>query len=249
MGSSFLYSGENVNATEISSSSFSSNFGIIGAGLSLFFLLPFCFLILIAALSPHRQSLQDWTRYRGAKKNNQKVRKNIFSAFPVALQDLIFGEKSPALVAIAINLAITAAIWIPWILLLPPNSELPLLKNHPTIALLLAANLVLICAAIAQLILLMKTHKPQIWAAVAVSAVIILPLATMAVLGFTVHNNPDWFLISAFPVLGIEKASTTAILLTILGQWSVLALLSLQLTRQLRKAGESASKTLLVARS
>lgn len=234
--------------TELSSSSSSSNFGIIVAGLSLFLLLPFCFLILIAALSPHRQTLQDWARYCGEKKNNKTGRKKIFSAFLVALQDLMFDEKSPALVAIAINLAISAAIWIPWILLFPQNIVPRVENNKAILALLLSANLVLICAAIAQLILLMKTRKPQIGAAVAVSAVLILPGAIMVALGITFKNNPNWWLISAFPVFGIEKASTTAIFLTILGQWSVLALLSLQLNRQLRKAGDSASKAVLAAR-
>ena len=217
----------------------------------LFFLLPVYFLILIAALLPHRQALQDWARYRGERKNEKKGRKTIFSAFPFGLRDLILGEKSPALVAIAINIAITAAIWIPWVLLLPEqNNSLfniwaKYSKNQVILTLFLTANLILICAAIAQLILLMKTRKPEIWAATAVSAVIILPLVTMAALGFTFDQNPDWFLISVFAAIAIQKASTTAIFLTILGQWSVLALLSLQLTRQLRKIGESNSKSLL----
>lgn len=220
----------------------------------LFFLLPCYFLILIAALLPHRQALQDWARYRGERKNEKKGRKTIFSAFPVAVQDLILGEKSPALVAIAINIAITAAIWIPWVLLLPEqnnslfNTWEQYSKNQVILTFFLTANLILICAAIAQLTLLMKTRKPEIWAATAVSAVIILPLVTMAALGFTFENNPNWFLISPLAAIAIQKASTTAIFLTILGQWSVLALLSLQLTRQLRKIGESNSKSLLAVR-
>ncbi|CBN58463.1 MULTISPECIES: hypothetical protein [Kamptonema] len=220
----------------------------------LFFLLPCYFLILIAALLPHRQALQDWARYRGERKNEKKGIKTIFSAFPVAVQDLILGEKSPALVAIAINIAITAAIWIPWMLLLPEqnnslfNTWEQYSKNQVILTFFLTANLILICAAIAQLTLLMKTRKPEIWAATAVSAVIILPLVTMAALGFTFEKNPDWFLISPLAAIAIQKASTTAIFLTILGQWSVLALLSLQLTRQLRKIGESNSKSLLAVR-
>lgn len=188
------------------------------------------------------------------RKKEKKGRKTIFSAFPFGLRDLILGEKSHALVAIAINIAITAAIWIPWVLLLPEqNNSLfniwaKYSKNQVILTLFLTANLILICAAIAQLILLMKTRKPEIWAATAVSAVIILPLVTMAALGFTFDQNPDWFLISVFAAIAIPKTSTTAIFLTILGQWSVLALLSLQLTRQLRKIGESNSKSLLAVR-
>jgi ABC-2 family transporter protein len=64
-----------------------------------FIWLAFCnsvlLLGLIAILSPHRQAVQDWARYK-----HQGVWKNSL------LKDLIFGEKSIALVAMAINLAI-----------------------------------------------------------------------------------------------------------------------------------------------
>ena len=54
------------------------------------------FLLLIAALSPHRQALQDWARYRHQASDE---RRNL-------VKDLIWGEKSPSTVAIALNLAI-----------------------------------------------------------------------------------------------------------------------------------------------
>ncbi|MBC6454669.1 MAG: hypothetical protein GDA43_16900 [Hormoscilla sp. SP5CHS1] len=72
----------------------------------------FAFLALIMAISPHRQTCLDWARYR----HQQESRRSL-------LQDLIWGEKSPAVLAIAVNLALTAAIWMPWVLFWPENDE------------------------------------------------------------------------------------------------------------------------------
>lgn len=69
---------------------------------------------LIAILSPHRQTIQDWARYRHQNlSNHQSVwRKSL-------LLDLILGEKSPSFVAIAINLVIVTVPLLVWILLAP----------------------------------------------------------------------------------------------------------------------------------
>ncbi|MHC5719890.1 MAG: ABC transporter permease, partial [Nostoc sp.] len=65
-------------------------------------------LSLIAVLSPHRQDVQDWARYR-----HQGV-----SSHKSVWQDLIWSEKSPALVAIAINLIIVTIPWLVWVSLI-----------------------------------------------------------------------------------------------------------------------------------
>ncbi|OCR02082.1 hypothetical protein BCD67_07865 [Oscillatoriales cyanobacterium USR001] len=220
----------------------------------LYFLAPFCFLILIAALSPHRQSLQDWARYRGEMNHGKRGKNKIFSAFPVGLQDLIFGEKSPVIIAIAINLAITAIIWIPGIIIFSSKlfywgDQSSIFKTSAilgiAIATIISANFILICAAIAQFMLLIKTQKPQLWASATVATVIILPI--MIALLSSAENNPIW-LFSPFSAIALPNASITAILSTIIAQWGILAIFSLQLTRQLRKIGESASKAMLTSR-
>ena len=53
-------------------------------------------LSLIAALSPHRQTLYDWARYRHQISENSNI----------LWKELVFGENSPSGVAIAINIAI-----------------------------------------------------------------------------------------------------------------------------------------------
>jgi hypothetical protein len=179
------------------------------------------------------------------------MRKEQRTAFPVGLKDLMFGEKSPSLLAIAINLAITAIIWIPGIIIF--SSKL-LLDNHqsflshisPIVALILMANLILICAAIAQIMLLIKTRKPQLWASATVGTITLLPM--MVASSVSPEKYPVLWLISPFPAIALQYTSITTILSIIIAQWGILALLSLQLTRQLRKIGESTSKVMLTSR-
>jgi hypothetical protein len=220
----------------------------------LYFWVPFCFLILIAALSPHRQSLQDWARYRHEMNNEKRGKNKIFYAFPVGLKDLMFGEKSPALVAIAINLAIIAIIWIPGTIIFSSKlfywqDQSSLFKTSAilaiAIAMIISANLILICAAIAQFMLLIKTQKPQLWASATVATVILLPTLIASLVS---SENHTLWLISPFPAIALPYASITTILSTIIAQWGILAILSLQLTSQLGKIGESASKAMLTTR-
>jgi hypothetical protein len=199
-------------------------------GLLLFFNL-LLFVFLIAALSPHRQALQDWARYRHQKQSSRKWG---------VVRDLIWGEKSPAPLAVAMNLAIAATIVTPWVLLGFEND----LKIPALLALLLSVNLILIYACVAQLMLFMKTQKRAIWAASTVAGLIILPPILLSFLSLEPHKSPALWLFSAFASVAVKDASTTAIFLAVVGESLTLTLLGLQLTRQLRQAGESASKAL-----
>jgi hypothetical protein len=190
---------------------------------------------LIAALSPQRQALQDWARYRH---QNSSSRKGI-------LQDLIWGEKSPAIVAIGINLAISAAILIPWALFWAASDY----KRAAFLSLVISINVTLIYAGLTQLMLLMKAQKPGIWAASTVGGLIIFPPIILSVLSFHPEKQPILWLFSAFGWAAVQDASTTAVLMAVLGQWLGLTLLGLQLRRQLQKAGESSTKSLLGGRT
>jgi len=188
----------------------------------------FAFLALIMAISPHRQTCLDWARYR----HQQEFRRSL-------LQDLIWGEKSPAVLAIAINLALTAAIWMPWVLLWPENGE----KMAAVGGMLICANLISIYGAIAQLVLLSKLPKRGSLATSTVFASLLLPLVVVV----QEKTTPMFLMFAIFgsAFLAIGEASAIGIFMAILGQWSILGLLNFQLTRQLRKFGESHSKALL----
>jgi hypothetical protein len=64
----------------------------------------------------------------------------------------------------------------------------------------------------------------------------------------TPTKNAGVWLFSAFPWAAVEHATSTAVFLAIIGQSLMLGLLNLQLTRQLRQAGESSTKAMLSGR-
>lgn len=193
------------------------------------------FLGYITALSPQRQAMQDWARYR----HQNRSRKGGVMA------DLIWGEKSPALVAIALNLAIASSILLTWVLLgITSQYQIP-----AVFAIFVNLSLILVYAAVAQLILLMKSQKRAALAAGAVGLLIAVPPLMIAFISKGADISSDLWLFSAFPWIGVEKTSAMTVFLSVIGQSLATGLLSLQLTRKLQKAGESSTKALLSSRS
>lgn len=199
--------------------------GLLGLNLLLF-------LCLIAALSPDRQTLQGWARYRRERTTAPKIFGNRY-----LIQDLIWSEKSPALVAIAINLLIASTILLPWILLWSQDVIGALFR------LILSVNLILIYAAIAQLMLFIRNQRRALWATAAVGGAILLPPILLAG-GVGSGSISGLWLFSVFPLAKPDSVSTITTFLGLIGQWSILGLLSSQLSRRLRQAGESSSKAL-----
>lgn len=196
------------------------------------------FLGLIAILSSHRQVLQDWARYRQQQGENRKQWGIV--------QDLIWGEKSPAIVAIGLNLAIATTPFLVWIALWnEPGFD----KLKALLAVAFFICITLICATLAQLMLMMKTPKRLLWATGTIGAVLILPWILLFVLGIDPDDNPIPWLFSSFPWIGIEEAATSVIAWALLTEFLIWGLLTVQLTRQLRKAGESATQALLAGHS
>ncbi len=192
------------------------------------------FLGLIAALSPHRQAMQDWARYRHQKLSVRKAG---------ILPELIWGKTSPAVLAVVMNSAIASFIILPWLLLWPNSAD----KVPALSGLILNMSIIVLYSSIVQLMLLMKTPKRAIWAAGTVMGLIILPPIVFAFLSLS--NDSAAWLLSGFPWVSIESAATSTVLMAIVGQSLGLVLLNVQLTRQLHKAGESATKALLSGRS
>jgi hypothetical protein len=196
------------------------------------------FLALIAALTSDRQSLYDWARYR---KQIVPSSQKLWRRYP--LLDLIWSDKSPAVVAIALNFLSSVIILTPWALL---NK----IDANAFLGLILGLNLILIYAGIAQIFLFTKSRNKEIWAVATVGSALLLPRLILSMLWFTPGIATIllwsstflglWFLRSLGPVSG-------TIFLSILSQWTVLLLLNLKLRSQLKLAGESASKALLKA--
>jgi hypothetical protein len=191
---------------------------------------------LIAALLPQRPNLQDWARYR-----HQWATSRTSSRRLSLVRDLIWSKKSPGIVAIALNLAILGSVLLLWVATWP-NGET---KTQAIFSIGLSLSMVWLYAAIAQLLLLMRTPQRGFWALGGTSAAIALPLLTFSILSALPTQNAGLWLFSPLPMLGVEYAAAQEILLAFLGQLSIMAVLNYQFWRQMRQLGESSSKALL----
>ena len=211
----------------------------------LFSLLPvaICTLVLLlvigSVISPHRQTLMDWSRYRHQSQLNDE---KIFG-MPRLWQDLIFGEKSPAPVAIAINIGITTLIWLPFWLLFPSNLSS---KLQAIAAWVMSINLICLYALIIQLGFLMKSKKRGIFCLSQVTTILFLPM--LLLVGLKSEAALPWmFSVFGSAWLVIPKTSAIIIGFSLLGQWLAIAGLSFSLTTKLNRLGESESKQLLTS--
>lgn len=198
------------------------------------------FVLLIAALTPQRQTLLDWARYR---RERVSQRRQFWSRSVV--KDLVWGEKSPSLLAIALNLLVATALFTPWILTWKSSEKFPDQTIQAFATILLGSMVILICGAIAQLILLSKTQRRTLWAVGTIAAFISGPAVLLVVFGSTPTEFPFLWLFSMFAFFAFEHVTAMEILVSFLAHLTVFGLLTTHLTRQLRKAGESESKALL----
>ena len=194
------------------------------------FLMAIFFLGLIAALSPHRQTLHDWARYRHQKQHEASL----------LWKELVFGENSPSTVAIAINLLIALIYIIPSLLLFSDKDN----SLAAFAGLLIGANLILFYAVLAQLMLTMKYQKRAIWTTGAILALVVIPIVCFGLGDIQPSYEPALWLFSFMPLAAIAHATLPTIIMSILGQWLMIAVAGFQITRKLNQAGASETKML-----
>ncbi|MDY7015405.1 MAG: ABC transporter permease [Cyanobacteriota bacterium] len=214
-------------------------FGIV----SLFSIAPIEILMLASLLSPDRQTLLDWTSYRHRQKRQERA----------LLKDLLLGEKSPAVAAIALNLALVALIWLPWLLLISISSVFDTPSAPPVtflnllLGLWMTAAIVLIYTTMNQLVRFYAKTPKQVFAlAIPWGFAAFLPLIIAGIFTLSPEQFPLLWLFSPVPVAGIFYASTTTLLFGFLGQLGILGLLARRLHNSLKQAGISESKQLLL---
>ncbi|MCT7950045.1 ABC transporter permease [Ancylothrix sp. C2] len=218
--------------------SYSSQYLInLQSGLMLTF---FLLLILMAALSPNRQVLLEWARYKHlAKRKESGVRVSVW-------QDLVWGEKSPTVVAMVVNCVIATAPMMAWILLWSAPFEA---KETAFAGLMLLMSLVLICARLVQLTLLMKTPKRAFWAAGSVGSLLCVPPFALGILSiYAGTNNGGFWLLTMWPWEALKYVDLNQVFGLLGFEFVVFGVLSWQLHKQLRMFGESASKAALAAK-
>ena len=217
--------------------SYSKESGIVGFAVVDFIAL----LLLIPMLLPSKQAIQDWSRYRRERVTHQH--RQFWKRELV--RDLINDDKSPALLAISINLGIAMLLWVPTSIIAfsSMSNGIRFLAG-----LCLAASLILIYTAIAHLGLFLKVKKRNLWIAASVFAMMILPIVGAYVL--SPNHAPTGLaaillLFSPFAPAGIVQLAGGTILATFAAQLAMLTALTHQLQRKLQISGQSQTKELL----
>lgn len=193
------------------------------------------FSILIAALSPHRQALQDWSRYRH---QNPKETRNLWT-------DLIIGEKSPAVLAIALNVGIFVLYTIPFLFIFSVKDSFSLL-----LGLIFGGMMAIIYATIVQFILMARSNKRGVIAlGTGFSLATIIP-AIVSTIWFSVlklSESSIYFLGLFLPIPSVvtEYLSFSSILIGFLSQLTIIGFLNFKMTKALRKTGMSETKALM----
>jgi hypothetical protein len=187
-------------------------------------------LVVMMLITPNRQTLQEWARYRH---NLPRQEQGLWS-------DLLWGEKSPALLAVAVNLAIVTVFLYGLFQRLAVKFYD---ESQLSFAPLLMAGTILTLAAVFQVMLMGRSPKAALWAVSTLGVLLVFPAIVAA--AFARVNSAVW-LLTAFPWLASESVvPVTTILMGLFGQLSIFMMLVYRLNRQLDRAGASASKALL----
>ncbi|WP_019498307.1 hypothetical protein [Pseudanabaena sp. PCC 6802] len=185
-----------------------------------------CFLILIASLSTQRQALLDWVRY-GLQRGG-------------LVRDLIWADKSPAPIAIAVNLIIANALLIPWVSLWNDSTY----KLKGILALVLFSTTMLVYATIVQLILSLKIQRPVVWAWGTIVSITILPPIFLSLLSLTPERVPLLWIILGLPVYPSGAASEANLVVGIVVQAIIAIALGFRLATKLQQLSTDRSGTL-----
>lgn len=187
----------------------------------------FLFLATIAALTPPRQALLDWVRFGALSTTEEHP-----SGFGYILRDLIWSDKSPAPIAIALNLVFTQVPILIWV-----NSWSDASVRGKAMVVLASFTIsILLIALIAQLVLFLKTRNPSAWVTGIISALFFLPVLIMLSLSISPTRYAGLWLFFGYPWLVVANIQLSDIILAFAGQISVIIALILQLIYKLQRA-------------
>ncbi|NJK40248.1 MAG: hypothetical protein HC934_00750 [Acaryochloridaceae cyanobacterium SU_2_1] len=151
-------------------------------------------LMVLLALCPHRLLLLDWLRYR---------------RYPRRFgPDLVWMDKSPVLVAIAINLAIINALFLPWLLLFGIGKGRTLAALGVALCLCV---ILLIYTAVVQWIFTLKIRNPYMWAFGFLAIWMVVPATVLGILAVPFETGQTFstlWTVLGYPLGDFSKAGT-----------------------------------------
>ncbi|WP_310487402.1 hypothetical protein [Chamaesiphon sp. VAR_69_metabat_338] len=202
-------------------------------------------LLLIPTLLPSKQALQDWSRYRRERVTHPQRK---FWQREL-MTDLIGNDKSPALLAVVINLGMALVLWLP----LSFFAFARLLTGFQfAVSICIAASLIAIYAAIAHLALFFNFKQRKVWIIGSIGGAMFLPMVGAFVLSS--NHTPTGLaatllVFSPLASIGIPQLPIGALVASILTQLGIFAFLTRQLQRKLQQSGQSQTNRLAADRA
>lgn len=185
----------------------------------------FYILLLVIALSPSFQSLQDWSRYHSK----------------YSLKDWLFGERSPANGAIAVNVVLGTVpmMAVGWMVADPTY------KLSFTLGLMMQGLMAMLLATVAIFVLTMRHKKRGLVASVVVASCILLPLISLMIANANPEFTPAPWLWTISPVAVSQFVGWGSLMGHTLGQIVAIALLHRMVQYRVQQIGQSELKQLM----
>lgn len=190
------------------------------------------FLTLIAILTPQRQAVMDWARYR----HRQSPRSSL-------LKDLLFHDQSPAGLAIAVNLAIAGVVWL--VAFAFRHQWAARQERNLVLMVGMSLSVIALYASIVQWVVIQKTRKRNSIAAAVLGMAILIPPTFVSLLPFRglIWTTLRESVILTSPFLWTLANGSFSISLSfwsaLLGQLSLIAGINALTVRQIRRIGAS----------
>jgi hypothetical protein len=195
----------------------------------------------IPLIVPSKQSMQDWSRYRRSHVTHEQKhwwKRDI-------VQDLLWHDRSPSVLAMAVNLLIPAIIYSVCAIVLIRDLEL---LGKLAIGITIATILTLICTVIANLMSLGSYSTKQAGIAPLLGLILCLPLIVGAwamMYPLTQQFGTNLLLFSPLFPVGIQQLSGLEICFDLIAQLAILAGCTKLLQGKLQKLGAAESQKTL----
>lgn len=181
-------------------------------------------MMLVVILSPPFQSMQDWSRYRGP-----------------GINEWVFGERSPAFWAIAINLTIG---------ILPLVIAGFVLVDFPeqfafALGLVMQGVITMLVASIGLSILLNRHKKRTVIAASVIMVTLVMPFIILGLGSANPELYASLWLWTMTPLVATQYATIPTIFATMLAQVGLIVLMHRVMKRRINRIGGSELKKIL----
>ncbi len=186
-------------------------------------------MLLVPLLLPSQQSLVEWSRQRPAVVGKGRS----------LLADLIRHDKSPAMLAVAINMAIATIIWLPPSLLMHGSDRM---IPKMLLGMGMSTALAVIYSTIAHWCLFWKVHQRHVWTAGIIGGLVFLPVVFGALVNAGSRSDHHLaFLFSPFLWTSIRQVPEFVSFGVFVALFGAMIWLNLRLWRVLKKIGRSES--------